>query len=82
VPVRAMHMTKVFTYVGAQGAVRGQAGEWLIEDREGKNPRALEDKVFKALYAPCEPERPELIQPPDPAPPFEGPPTDPDKESI
>ena len=81
-PFRAMKMTHDFSYTDETGTRRGKAGEWLVEDREGRFPKAFRDDVFHAAYVACEPERPKLVTPPHPAPPFEGPPVDPDKEAI
>ena len=66
--VKAIHMDKDFTFTTTLGSMRGRAGEWLIEERNGRWQAAYTDEYFRAICVPYEP-RPEMVQPPDPAPP-------------
>lgn len=65
--VKAIHMDKDFSYTTITGTMRGRAGDWLVEERNGRWQQAIGNEFFRENFSPVL-GRPEEVQPPEPAP--------------
>lgn len=66
--VRALYMDAPFSYTNAAGAHRFPGGNWLIEDEDGSNPRAMAPEEFRSTYERLDEARAERTPPEIPQP--------------